>query len=65
MRKNSTSFRLSDLTIKQLAELARIWNMTKTETLSVLVNWAYQQELRQTTSEQASDVQFSAQEATE
>jgi len=61
MRKNSTSFRLSDLTIKQLAELARIWNMTKTETLSVLVNWAYQQELHQRASRQDSD----SQEATE
>lgn len=61
MGKNSTSFRLSDLTIKQIAELARMWNMTKTETLSVLVNWAYQQELHQPMSSK----QSSAQEATE
>ena len=64
MRKNSTSFRLSDLTIKQLAELARMWNMTKTETLSVLVNWAYQQELHQPISQRDSNSQR-AQEATE
>lgn len=64
MRKNSTSFRLSDLTIKQLAELARMWNMTKTETLSVLVNWAYQQELHQPISQRDSNSQR-AQEVTE
>ena len=64
MGKNSTSFRLSDLTIKQIAELAKRWNMTKTETLSVLVNWAYQQELRQPTSRRDSDLQC-VQEATE
>ena len=44
MTKASTSFRLSDLTLRQLQELSERWGMTKTETISVIVDRAYRQE---------------------
>ena len=45
MPKAATSFRLSDLTWNQLDDLAAHWNMNKSEAISVIVNWAYHQEL--------------------
>lgn len=45
MPKAATSFRLSDLTWHQLDDLAAHWNMNKSEAISVIVNWAYRQEL--------------------
>ena len=42
--KIAVSYRLSDLTLRQLEELSERWGMTKTETLSVVVDRAYRQE---------------------
>lgn len=42
--KIAVSYRLSDLTLRQLQELSERWGMTKTETISVIVDRAYRQE---------------------
>jgi hypothetical protein len=42
--KIAVSYRLSDLTLRQLQELSERWGMNKTETLSVVVDRAYRQE---------------------
>jgi hypothetical protein len=42
--KIAVSYRLSDLTLRQLEELSERWGMNKTETLSVVVDRAYRQE---------------------
>ena len=44
MTKTAVSYRLSDLTLRQLEELSERWGMNKTEVLSVIVDRAYRQE---------------------
>jgi len=41
--KASTSFRLSALTLRQLQELSERWGMTKTETISVVIDRAHRE----------------------
>lgn len=43
--KIAVSYRLSALTLRQLQELSERWGMTKTETISVIVDRAYRQEV--------------------
>lgn len=45
MTKIAVSYRLSDLTLRQLQELSERWGMTKTETLSVILDRVYRQEM--------------------
>ena len=42
--KIAVSYRLSDLALRQLQELSERWGMTKTETLSVILDRVYRQE---------------------
>lgn len=42
--KAQLNIRVSDLTRHQLAELGRLWGTTQSETLSIIVDRAYQQQ---------------------
>lgn len=45
MTKQTKSYRLSDLTRSQLEQLAKLWGTSLTETLTLIIDRAYQSEL--------------------
>lgn len=47
MTKKQISLRISDLTARQLAELAERWGTTQTETITVVVDRVYRQEMKE------------------
>ena len=46
MTKKQISLRISDLTARQLEELAERWGTTQTETITVVVDRVYRQEMK-------------------
>lgn len=59
MAKQPTSFRLSDMTTRQLAELIAVTGLTQSEVMSTAIDRMYQQEIKTMNTIQT-DAQFAA-----